>query len=582
MKISFLAIPIIFCFMLLTVLAWADSSVDTLKEKLVLSEGKERLNTLEKIVDYYMDNNLDSSYYYVKMLEVESVFAKNEGFESTAYTSLGLYYFFKGKYFEAENYLEKAIEIQERLKDTVRLAHSYNVLAGIYGESGNYKKSIKTLYKALDIYEKTNNVARLETIYNNWGYLYMKLEDYQNAAKYFNQALDIIHHHQLKNNQGFLYLNLGICEKAFKKYDTAFIYFRKALAEFEKNKTFNAIPMVYQSMGNIYAFNIFQPDSAQFYFSKGITLAKKYDPNSLIELYYSLGSFYEQEGKLSASEDAFGKSLEVSLKSNDLNGQKLAYHALFQVNKKLKRLPEAIEFYQQYVTVKDSIDKKETLISISRLEEKYNNEKNLIYIQQLKAKQEADQELKLILLAGIVLLVILLFFVSYGIRQRKKRNLLEKELLKSEKEKVENKLQYQNRQLASQALIMLQKNKILQHLYNSLNKAPNDPENFSQFIQNLKNQIRRNIHSEKEWELFKLYFEQVNVTFFRKIKEINPSLTQNDIRLAALIKLGFNIKETASILSLSPNSIKGARHRLRKKLKLTNDEDLAQFIESIA
>jgi DNA-binding CsgD family transcriptional regulator len=78
-----------------------------------------------------------------------------------------------------------------------------------------------------------------------------------------------------------------------------------------------------------------------------------------------------------------------------------------------------------------------------------------------------------------------------------------------------------------------------------------------------------------------LYFEQINKSFFTKLKTINADLTQNDIKLAALIKLRFNIKEAASVLNLSPNSIKGARSRLRNKLKLESSDDLSLFIEKI-
>lgn len=107
------------------------------------------------------------------------------------------------------------------------------------------------------------------------------------------------------------------------------------------------------------------------------------------------------------------------------------------------------------------------------------------------------------------------------------------------------------------------------------------PEKLPAFLNSFRNQVNRNLHSEKDWELFKLYFGQVNKTFFSRLKQINDKLTQNDLRLAALIKLRFNIKEAASVLNLSPNSIKGARSRLRAKLGLDEMQDLAIFIEDI-
>ncbi len=220
-------------------------------------------------------------------------------------------------------------------------------------------------------------------------------------------------------------------------------------------------------------------------------------------------------------------------------------------------------------------------MAIARLEEKYQNEKNQVYIQKLMEKQEADRRLKIIMLLGILTLAVMLVLVIYGIFQQRKRNKLEKELLKAEKEKVDEKLRYQNRQLASQALMMMQKNKMMQMLYHSLKNVPKETEEIRPYLNRIKHQIKRNLQSEKDWELFKLYFEQVNKTFFQKLKAINPGLTQNDLRLAALTKLGLNIKEVADVLSLLPNSIKGARHRLRVKLRLGSEEDLGRFLGGI-
>ena len=554
---------------------------DSLHRILPHLSGTQKLQVLDKLADHYMNNNLDSSYFYLNLLKDYAIETHNERYQSVAYSSLGLYFFYSGQFPEAQNFLQKAIQLQKKNNDTVHLAHSYNVLAGVYGESGAYKKSINILYKAMKIYELQRDMEGLEKVYNNWGYLYMKLGDYSKAMAYYKKALSLIKRNKLNKNRGFLYSDMGICYKEFGKYDSALCCYNLALKAYKKHKTFNAIPMLYQSFGNLYGFRLGRPDSAQAYFEKGIKLARQYDSNSLIELYFSLGQLEERQKKYRKSIETYGQSLHVAEKTGDLNGQEQAHYGLFHVYKRINRLPEAISHFQKYVAFKDSIDNKETHIAIARLEEKYKNEKNLIYIQKLKEKQETDRRLKIFMLLSILFLFILLAFIVNGIIQRKKRNKLEKELLKAEKEKVDEELRYQNRQLASQALIMMQKNKMLQLLYDSLKNTPKEPENIPGYLNRIKHQIKRNIQSEKDWDLFKLYFEQVNKTFFQKLKAINANLTQSDLRLAALIKLGLNIKEVAAVLSLSPNSIKGARYRLRRKLGLSNEEDLGHFIGGI-
>ena len=43
----------------------------------------------------------------------------------------------------------------------------------------------------------------------------------------------------------------------------------------------------------------------------------------------------------------------------------------------------------------------------------------------------------------------------------------------------------------------------------------------------------------------------------------------------------FEIAKMASILNISPDSVKTARHRLRKKLQLSTEENLTDFILSV-
>jgi DNA-binding CsgD family transcriptional regulator len=129
---------------------------------------------------------------------------------------------------------------------------------------------------------------------------------------------------------------------------------------------------------------------------------------------------------------------------------------------------------------------------------------------------------------------------------------------------------------------MMQKNQILTGIrekLNALSKKVRDD-----LIMDFKSVIRDINHiqkTEKDWELFKKYFESVNKDFNNKLRKINPGLSTNDYRLAALISLNLNIKETAAVLNITPNSVKLARHRLRKRLDLDTSDDLYAFLNKL-
>ena len=59
-----------------------------------------------------------------------------------------------------------------------------------------------------------------------------------------------------------------------------------------------------------------------------------------------------------------------------------------------------------------------------------------------------------------------------------------------------------------------------------------------------------------------------NYDFQQKLKSKHPDLTRYNIRLCTYLKAGLSTKEIASLLNITPDSVKKAKHRLRKKLKM--------------
>ena len=59
-----------------------------------------------------------------------------------------------------------------------------------------------------------------------------------------------------------------------------------------------------------------------------------------------------------------------------------------------------------------------------------------------------------------------------------------------------------------------------------------------------------------------------SLSFQEKLKKEYPNLTAYDLRLCIYLKAGLSTKEIATILNITPDSVKKAKHRLRKKLGL--------------
>ena len=55
-------------------------------------------------------------------------------------------------------------------------------------------------------------------------------------------------------------------------------------------------------------------------------------------------------------------------------------------------------------------------------------------------------------------------------------------------------------------------------------------------------------------------------------------MTANDLRMIALIKMNLSAHEIASLLNISPEGVKKARYRLKRKMELTAEESLNDTI----
>jgi DNA-binding CsgD family transcriptional regulator len=92
----------------------------------------------------------------------------------------------------------------------------------------------------------------------------------------------------------------------------------------------------------------------------------------------------------------------------------------------------------------------------------------------------------------------------------------------------------------------------------------------------------RETNREEVWEEFELRFRHVHEDFYQKIHERCPSLTGNERRLAAFLRLNLSTKEIATLTGQSIRALEVARTRLRKKLNLTNSETgLVEYLASL-
>ena len=113
-------------------------------------------------------------------------------------------------------------------------------------------------------------------------------------------------------------------------------------------------------------------------------------------------------------------------------------------------------------------------------------------------------------------------------------------------------------------------------MQNDLNKIGD-----SQHIFRVIKIIDSNLNNEDDWRFFEEAFNNADREFLKKIKRIHNKLTKNDLKLCAYLRLNLSSKDIAPLLNISLRSVEIKRYRLRKKMKLTHNEGLTEYILSI-
>ena len=541
----------------------------------------QKLEVLNQLMDASLYNNLDSACYYASLLEKESGQNHNIHYRSLAWRGLGICSFYKTDYFKAEAYILKAIDLQKKSNDTSGLANSYKVLTGIYWETERYDKSVSISFDALKLYEATGDIKGIVSSYNNIGLLYKRLDEPEKALLFFNKAVKTALSNKLNYNLGNLYNNTGLVYKNLKEYVLSLNFYRKALKEYKKDSLLNGVATGYLNLGNLFAYHLNKPDSAFYYYNKALQLSKNTDYTHQTDIYSGLAYLYEQTGHTEKSIEVLKKALALAQTYNDADIKRDIHYELYKAFKNKGSNKKALAHLEQYTQIQDTLSLEKAKVAIANLESKFENEKNKIIIRQMQERQQAEKRIRLLLLAGIVLLLISLALTAYGFNQSKKKSKLRRVLLETEKAQLENALQFKSRQLTSQALMMMKKNRLLNDIENALSGVKALPDEEQQKLRHIQKQLKKGIHSAEDWKLFQHYFEEVNPAFFRKLLDINSRITPSELKLAALVKLNFSIKESAELLNISPDSVKTIRSVLRKKLGLPKGSNIYDFLNTL-
>lgn len=151
----------------------------------------------------------------------------------------------------------------------------------------------------------------------------------------------------------------------------------------------------------------------------------------------------------------------------------------------------------------------------------------------------------------------------------------EQKIIMLQNEQLEKDMTSKNKELAVSTMSLIKKNEFLTNIKNQLKESE------SSKVKSVIKTIDKDINEEYNWNLFKEAFNNADKDFFKAVKSKHPDLTSNDLKLCAYLRLNLSSKEIAPLLNISVKSVEIKRYRLRKKMLLSREVNLAEYILAI-
>lgn len=489
-------------------------------------------------------------------------------------------------------YFNKDYELNIKNKDTLGIINNLLEVSLLYGHNTNYGKSYDGYWEALFLAEKSKDYKSEALIYQGLGWLYSFFNRDTEALRYFNKSIHVRKNkiEDNEDNRAFIqsdYFSILNLYRVSKNYEKAKVYLdscyqvKATMPNTPKSYYLEAESGFLDAIDGNFESSLEKLNKCKTYFENN-------NPAYLVIVHTLLGNVFKLMNDYDESIDNYLKALAISIDlKRHINYRILIYDSLSELYHIQGNYAEAYNYLKLAKDRNDVVfgSKSDNNLELLEIKDKYRqgkeNQKKLIDEQHIA---ELEHEEKISDLKNVLLFSVLIFFGLYvfvWVKHLRNKHKNEKRVLE-EKQKLRIKkqseiLELKNKELAESALRLIEKDEFISSIKK---KISNQGENIDVNI------IKRMLKSIQgtpggNWKEFEARFTTINQSFYDNLKEKFPNLSQTDQKICALVKLNFPSKDMAKLLGISVESVHTSRYRLRKKLNLTRNDNLEEFIHQI-
>ncbi|PRX57895.1 tetratricopeptide repeat protein [Flagellimonas meridianipacifica] len=562
--------------------------IDSLKTVFVDSELPDtlRFEAGYSLLRMQLPINMDSARRTGKGILALAKKSKDKNWEALANKWIGITHAEKGQFTKAHEYFFTSHELLLELDDEKAIATSLGNIGTVFYEMGDYLQAQDYLLKSLKLSEKVKDSGAISRALNNLGNVHNDLKNPSEALDYYHRSLDIKEKLGQRNRLPAAYNNIGLVYSLMGDSKLAIQNLDKSVAISEELGDKRSLSRAYANLGIEYS-KLKEYNKALTLLNDGVRIKKEIqDDDGLATTLIYRGLNHWEMKRFSLAEEDCTQGLKMAETSGALIYQSLACDCLSKVYEALANYKEALRFNQRLTILKDSLLNNEKAQEITKAEMNYQFEKkqlaDSIKYHKLQTEQQVAHErdlnkqstkfyYTLLISLGIISF---LGFLYWKHRQNLKLKKVENELLNSE-------IEFKKKDLTTLAVNISNNQEWAESLAVRLDslKAATGRKRLKE-LQLLEEEIKNKIWVNKNSDDFYQKVDALSSSFYNRLHEKFEGLTKTEVRLCSFIKLDLNTKQIATLQNINPASVKMSRNRLRKKLGLSPEDDLSEFLRA--
>ncbi|WP_028522892.1 helix-turn-helix transcriptional regulator [Runella limosa] len=505
-----------------------------------------------------VNTQYDSVLFFKELLEIRrtAIAHKDEGLEMDTYMSELGFFLYRKKYSEqvAFNVLNRTLKIaqQKRLLQEASVEKHFGVI--YFHRIKNYELAFEHF---LRMYELVKNVSKRTfpdktNCLKELAYAYYYFEDYSKtielAKASIQSEVEVNETAHLCKNYGLV----GICFRKQNQLDSSDYYFKESLQISLNQRDTLWQGINYGELG----YNAFKRE----YFTQAIPLLNqslaiirpRKEWTTMVKVLTTLGAIALLKGKVKEAEPLLAEAKKYADGQQQLELYNLLYPWLLKLYVQTEQPRLAVMYSDSAAWVKDSLQRQFSARKILRAVQANQLRQHRAEMTDIKSQRTSKEQER----NGVLLLLLIGFGLAVYVYQSQRKKYLQEQLISVQQLQIkEQELGLAKQQLQHFTQRVLEKNEFIEQLQGAT------------------------ILTDEQWEDFRALFEKVHGGYLRRTKEKFPSLTPAEIRFIALAKLQLSTKEMATMLGVSPVSVRSTWSRLRKKVQLTEEESLEKWLE---